>query len=244
MAEAALELRRLDKRFGALEVTRGVSLRLERGELHALIGPNGAGKSTLVAQIAGQLAPDAGSILLAGHDVTQWPAHRRARLGLGRSFQVSRVFRSLPASHNLGVARSAGRQRPSPWRRFDTPAMRAEAARHGGGEAAFGERPAGELAYGAVRELELAMSLAGEPSVLLLDEPLAGLSPAESEAAVQRLHALKGRVSILLIEHDIGAVFRLADRLSVLVAGAVIATGAPAAIRADPAVRAAYLGDE
>ncbi|UUX95280.1 ABC transporter ATP-binding protein [Aquabacterium sp. J223] len=240
----ALRLQGLSKRFGALQVTRDVSLDVRADEIHALIGPNGAGKSTLMAQIAGQLAPDGGRVWLQGVDVTRWTPHRRARHGLARTFQISSVFRSMSAQENVALAQRARRGQASAWRRF--------AASLAGGASSvlsqmhFAADPtarAATLDYGAVRQIELAMGLATAPKVLLLDEPLAGLSAAEAEQAVGLLASLRGRFGMLLIEHDINAVFSIADRITVLVAGAVIATGTPDQIRADEGVRRAYLGE-
>lgn len=245
MTSAVLSLMGLEKRFGAIEVTRSVSLDVKAGEIHALIGPNGAGKSTLVAQIAGQLKPDAGGIWLNGEDVTAWSPQRRARNGLGRTFQVSSVFRTLSAADNVEVACNARHGRASPWRRFGKGAGRQAAqAELDRLHIDADERHAGVLGYGNIRQLELAMGLALAPTVLLLDEPLAGLSSAEAERVVELLGKLRGRIGMLLIEHDMDAVFSLADRVTVLVGGAVIACGTPAEIRADAAVRQAYLGGE
>ncbi|MDX3895573.1 ABC transporter ATP-binding protein [Pusillimonas sp.] len=239
-----LKLESLAKSFGHLDVTREVSLEVTHGEIHALIGPNGAGKSTLMAQIAGQLQPDSGRVWLNGVDVTSWPPHRRAQEGLGRTFQISSVFRSMSASANVGIALNAKAQRASPWRLFATPASRQE-AQHALAQLDFGsvDQRAGTLGYGSIRQLEIAMGIAMSPTVLLLDEPLAGLSHSEAQAAVALLDTLRKRFGMLLIEHDMDAVFSLADRISVLVGGAIIATGSPDQIRSDPSVRKAYLGE-
>ena len=238
-----LRLDGLSKHFGALAVTREVTLAVRGGEIHALIGPNGAGKSTLMAQIAGQLRPDAGRVWLGDEDVTTWSPQRRARAGLARTFQISSVFRSMTARENVALALGAQAGRASWWTPFsaavDAEPPEAELDRLGftGGDA-----PASQLDYGAVRQIELAMGLAMAPKVLLLDEPLAGLSPAEARQAVAVLQGLRGRYPMLLIEHDMDAVFTIADRISVLVSGAVIATGTPEQIRQDAQVRDAYLG--
>ncbi len=243
-SDAVLRLEGLTKNFGKLAVTRSVSLEVEHGEVHALIGPNGAGKSTLMAQIAGQLAPDAGRVWLNSVDVTTWTAHRRARFGLGRTFQISSVFRSMSSSDNVAIAINAQARRFSPWRLFATQPSKIEAQRaltqvglH------VAEQRAATLGYGGIRQLELAMGIAMSPTILLLDEPLAGLSQAEAHAAVSLLGTLRERFGMLLIEHDMDAVFSLADRISVLVGGAIIATGTPDQIRNDPLVRQAYLGE-
>jgi len=242
----ALRLENLNKRFGALDVTRSVSLDVCAGEIHALIGPNGAGKTTLMAQIAGQLQPDSGRVWLDGVEVTQWPAHRRAGQGLARTFQISSVFRSLSARENIALAGNASRGNASPWRPFArsvNDAATSNALQRLPFDANTDSR-AGLLDYGAVRQLELAMGLASSPKVLLLDEPLAGLSPAQTEQAVALLSSLRGQFAMLLIEHDVQAVFALADRITVLVGGAVLASGTPEQIRMDEKVRSAYLGDE
>ncbi|MFT4792990.1 MAG: branched-chain amino acid transport system ATP-binding protein [Paracoccaceae bacterium] len=238
----------LCKSFGGLVATDDVSLDLRPGEIHALIGPNGAGKSTLIGQIAGWIAPDAGTIHLMGHDVTALPVAARARLGLGRSFQVSSLAMPLSARRNAMLAAMA--PRGGAWG-FLRP-IRMDAAVRGAADAALArvglsaraDLPVAELSHGERRRLEVACALAGAPKALLLDEPMAGLGPEGSAELTQLLEALKHEVPILLVEHDMDAVFRLADRISVLVAGRVIAHGGGAAIRADAGVRAAYLGDD
>ncbi len=225
-----LELRALRKAYGALQVTRNVSLTVAPGEIHALIGPNGAGKTTLVSQIAGTTRPDSGHILLAGRDITRLPPHRRARLGLARSFQIIDLVDDYTALENAALAvRDA-----SPRARDALAAVNL---------APRADTPAGALSHGERRHLELAIALAAAPTLLLLDEPMAGIGHDEAAALVVLLQSLRGRFAILLVEHDMDAVFALAGRISVLVEGALIATGPPAAIRADPLVRAAYLGD-
>jgi branched-chain amino acid transport system ATP-binding protein len=244
---SVLAAEHLHKSFGALAVTRDVNLELRAGEVHALIGPNGAGKTSLIAQLAGTLTPDAGRVRLAGADITAHPPHRRARLGLARTFQVSALIPGLSALENVALAVQARAPRPlAPWRRaagdpaLDGPARRALAAVQLADRAAI---PAGTLAYGEQRALEVAAALALEPRCLLLDEPLAGMGHEEGRRIVDLLTGLKGRVPMLLVEHDMEAVFALADRVSVLVQGRILATGTPARVRADPAVRAAYLGE-
>lgn len=241
---AALQLKGLDKRYGALHVTQNVSLDVRIGEIHALIGPNGAGKTTLMGQIAGQLKPDAGQVYIQGQDVTAWTPQRRARAGLARTFQTGSVFRSLTTHENVGIALNAKAGRASLWRPFrkpDTLRQADEVLRRFG---LNGEQGAASLGYGTLRQLELAMGLATTPSVLLLDEPLAGLSHTESAQAVELLAGLRQQFGMLLIEHDMQAVFALADRISVLVGGKIIATGTPDEIRASQEVKQAYLGDE
>ncbi|MDO9711898.1 ABC transporter ATP-binding protein [Paracraurococcus lichenis] len=248
MAEPILRLEGLRKRFGGLAVTDDVSLEVAPGEIHAVIGPNGAGKTTLIHQVSGTLRPDAGRVLFAGRDVTTLPLARRARLGLARSFQITAVLPGFTALENAALAVQA---RSGSSFRFIRPAASEVALNREALEAldqvglgARAQVPAGALSHGERRQLELAIALAMQPRLLLLDEPLAGAGPEETERLVRLLRSLKGRYAVLLVEHDMQAVFALADRISVLVYGRVIATGAPAEIRADPAVRAAYLGED
>jgi branched-chain amino acid transport system ATP-binding protein len=243
----ALELRRLHRAFGALAVTRDVSLTVHHGELHALVGPNGAGKSSLLAQIAGTLHPDSGQVLLDGRDITRAAPHRRALAGLARTFQVSALAPGLSVIENAALAVQARTRHPlHPLRRaypdaaLEAPAMAAIAAVGLGGRAG---QPVRALSHGERRALEIACSLAASPQCLLLDEPLAGLGPAEAGGIVAMLAHLKGQIAMLLVEHDMEAVFALADRVSVLVEGAVVASGPPEVVRADPRVKAAYLGE-
>ena len=247
MSDAVLRLEGLHKRFGALQATRDVSLDLRPGEIHALIGPNGAGKSTLIGQIAGNIAPDSGRIVLAGQDITALSVAQRARLGLGRSFQVSSLAEPLSVKRNVMIAVQALQGHSF---RFWKPVHRDErllapamAALERLGLTQRADTPVAELSHGERRQVEVACALALKPRALLLDEPMAGLGPEGSAHLTELLASLKHEVPILLIEHDMEAVFRLADRISVLVAGAVIAHGDSAAIRANPQVREAYLGD-
>ena len=248
MAEAALlKVRGLTKRFGAVPASDGLDLDVAAGGLHAVIGPNGAGKSTLIAQLAGELRPDAGSIRFAGTDVSRWPAHRRARLGLGRSFQVTSVFPELSVIENVALAVQAHDGHSfrfwRPFRQeFRLQARARDALARVGLEARLGV-PAGVLAHGEQRQLELAMVLAGEPRLLLLDEPMAGLGPEEIQRVSGLLAELRNSVTILLVEHDMDVVFELSDTVTVLIFGRNIVTGPPAAIRASAEVRRAYLGD-
>jgi branched-chain amino acid transport system ATP-binding protein len=248
MTAPLLVLDHLSKSYGALAVTDDVCLDVRGGELHAVIGPNGAGKTTLVHQISGLLRPDRGRILLDGEDVTALPMPKRVRRGLARSFQITSILPAFSALENVALALQA---RSGTSFRFFGDASR-EAALNGpamelldrfglGGRAHL---QAGLLSYGEKRQLELAVVLATAPRLLLLDEPLSGTSHEESARVVETLRSLKGGPGILLIEHDMDAVFALADRISVLVYGRVVATGTPAEIRADAAVRAAYLGGE
>ena len=246
-AEPILETRGLVKRFGALTATDDVSITLMPGEIHALIGPNGAGKSTLIKQIAGEIRPDAGAVRFAGADVTGLDAVARARLGLGRTFQVSAVAPAFSALQNVVLAVQGASRRTFRFLRpalgdpaLVGPAMACLAAV--GLEGRAGVRAA-ELSHGERRQLEIAMALALEPRAFLLDEPMAGMGPEGSRTLTGFLDGLRRRAPILLVEHDMDAVFALADRISVLVYGRVIATGSVAEITADPAVRAAYLGE-
>ncbi len=247
MTEAPrLELRGLRKSFGALRVTEGVSLTVQAGELHALIGPNGAGKTTLIAQISGELQPDHGEILVDGKSVTAMPAHRRAAAGLARSFQISQVFPEFDVEDNVAMAVQAHRPgRFNVWRDARRDVRLREPAREALARVGLQHRAAvrvSELAHGEKRQLELAMALALETSILLLDEPMAGMSAEESRRMAALLAELKRRYAILLVEHDMDVVFALADRITVLVYGQVIFTGTPEAVRANPEVRSAYLG--
>ena len=243
-----LALRGLVKRFGALLVTDHVDLALAQGELHAVIGPNGAGKTTLINQIVGELRSDEGRIELAGRDVTGWPVHARARAGLGRSYQITSVIPEFSVLENVVLAVQA---RCGHNFRFWQPAT-AQRALVEGAEQQLGlvgllrhrDRPAGLLAYGQQRQLELAMTLAIAPRVLLLDEPMAGLGPAETEEMIAVLQGIKHQYAILLVEHDMHAVFSLASVCSVLVYGKVVFRGSPAEVKHSALVREAYLGDE
>ncbi len=248
MAEPVLEVRGLDKRFGALVVSEAVDLDLRPGECHALIGPNGAGKTTVVHQISGLVAPDAGSVVFAGRDVTRLPPHARAALGLARTFQITAIVPSFDALENvaLAVQRRSGTSfrfwgRAAAEAALNGPAMAALAAVGLEGRA---RTPAGRLAHGEKRALELAIALAMEPKTLLLDEPMAGVGHEEGRQLLAVLADLKRRVPLLLVEHDMDAVFSLADRISVLVYGRIVASGTPAEVRADPEVRRAYLGED
>jgi branched-chain amino acid transport system ATP-binding protein len=248
VADAVLHLDKLRKSFGALVVTDDLTFDVMPGELHAVIGPNGAGKTTLINQISGLIAPDAGTIQFAGRDITALPTHARAELGLARSFQVSSILPGFSALENVALAVQS--RAGSSFRVLGRAA--AEAALNGPAMAALAdvglaERahiPAGELSHGEKRALELAIALATQPKVLLLDEPMAGTGREETARLVEVLRQLKGRFSVVLVEHDMTAVFALADRISVLIYGRILASGTPAGVRADPRVVAAYLGDE
>jgi branched-chain amino acid transport system ATP-binding protein len=243
---SVLAISGLRKAFGALVVTDDVSLTVEPGEIHALIGPNGAGKTTLIAQISGALAPDAGSVAFNGADVTAFDEAARARAGLARTFQITSVFHGLTALENVRLALQAVARGPIAFRRPEM-AERAQAAlaRDALEEVGLGARlhtPADALAHGEQRGLEVAMALVQRPKLLLLDEPMAGAGREETDRLTALLARLRGRIPMLLVEHDMAAVFALADRVSVLVQGRIVASGAPEAIRRDPMVREAYLG--
>lgn len=247
MAEPVLALSGLAKSFGALKVTDGVSLDLRPGEVHALIGPNGAGKSTLIHQIAGSLRPDAGEIRFLGHDVGPLSVAKRARLGLARSFQVSSLLLDFSALRNVMLALQA-RQGSSfhfwrPVMRDKALTERAMAMLERVGLARRASVAAGALSHGERRRLEIAVALGLEPKAFLLDEPMAGMGPEGSKELTRFLDGLRQEAPILLIEHDMDAVFALADRISVLFYGRIIASGNPAEIRADAEVRKAYLGE-
>jgi branched-chain amino acid transport system ATP-binding protein len=248
VAEPLLRVDRLVRRFGGILATDHVSLDVARGELHAIIGPNGAGKTTLISQLTGHLAPHAGSIHLAGRDISRLPAYRRSALGLARSFQITSLLPDFTAADNVALAAQAhdghsfrffANARKEPGLRN---VARAALERVGLGERA--DVLVSRLSHGEQRELELAVALATRPQLLLLDEPMAGLGVTESARMVKLLSDLRKEVTIVLVEHDMEAVFALADRISVLVYGRVIASGTPADIRGNDEVKRAYLGDQ
>ena len=245
---ALLEVSGLVKRFGGLTATDGVDLTVESGEIHAVIGPNGAGKTTLINQLSGELFPDAGKVRFAGRDITAEPVFRRALAGIGRSYQITSVFPEFSVLINVVLAAQAHAGHSfSFWRPVASEAELIARARESLAQVDLTGRAdtlVAALAHGERRQLEMAMTLATNPKLLLLDEPMAGMSQAESERLVHLLASLKGRYGILLVEHDMDAVFKLADRITVLVYGRVIACGEPAAIRANADVRAAYLGEQ
>jgi branched-chain amino acid transport system ATP-binding protein len=248
MVEPLLRVVALSKRFGGLLVSDQISLEVPNGELHAIIGPNGAGKTTLIGQLTGELAPDAGVIRFEGRDITALPVYQRSRLGLARSFQVTSVFPDLTALDNVALAVQAHAGHSFRfWRnaRRD-PALRepARAALDRLGLCHRADVVVSHLSHGEHRQLEIAMALATRPRMLLLDEPMAGMDPEESARMVRVLRELKQQLTVLLIEHDMEAVFALADRITVLVNGRVIASGAPADIRGNAQVREAYLGEQ
>jgi branched-chain amino acid transport system ATP-binding protein len=254
---ALLDVRGLVKRFGGLLATDNVTLGVEPGEIHALIGPNGAGKTTIIGQLSGALAPDSGTILFDGTDVTAKKAHQRVHLGLARSYQITSIFKRFSVLDNIALAVQA---RSGTSLRFWRPLSaetalfdEARALLEQVGLAERGDVLAANLAHGEQRQLEVGLALATRPKLVLLDEPMAGMGPEESERIIALIKRLKGSnlhasgtapLAVLLIEHDMDAVFRLADRISVLVSGAVIASGKPDDIRANPDVKKAYLGEE
>jgi branched-chain amino acid transport system ATP-binding protein len=223
-----------------------VTLQVERGSVHALIGTNGAGKSTLINILSGEIAPSSGSVKLLGQDITAWSQPRRAIAGLGRSYQRSTIYPTFTVFENCRLAAQARTQRPwALWRdaqRCQASTATAEEVLHRTGLDALADRRAGLISHGHRRQLEIAMCLATRPQVLLLDEPLAGMGAQEVERMLELLGELKSQHAILLVEHDMDAVFRIADRITVLVNGAVIATGTPQAVRANADVQTAYLG--
>lgn len=246
MAEPLLHMRGLRKSFGGVCATDNVSLDILAGETHAIIGPNGAGKTTLVSQLSGQIRPEAGTIVFDGRDITHLPAHRRAHVGIARSFQITSVFMDLAVIDNVALAVQAHQGHSFRFwtpaatdARLTEPALDSLAAV---GLSAQAGRTARDLSHGERRQLELAMALAGAPKLLLLDEPMAGMGADETARMIELLKALSGK-TVLLVEHDMDAVFALADRISVLVYGRIIATGAPDEIRANEDVRRAYLGE-
>jgi len=248
MAEPLLQAEALGKRFGGLVATDNVAIDVKPGEIHALIGPNGAGKTTLVSQLTGNLRPDSGTIRFAGRDVTRLPTHARVRLGLARSFQITSVLREFTVLDNAALAVQAHDGHSF---RFLADVRRdhrlRDLARRNLETVGLGPRAgalASALSHGEQRQLEIAMALAGAPKLLLLDEPMAGMGIEESQRLVELLRGLKQHCGMLLIEHDMDAVFALADRITVLVYGRAIASGAPDEIRGNAEVRQAYLGEE
>ena len=249
MTDPLLEVLGLSRRFAAVDALKAVNFTIAAGEVHALIGPNGAGKTTFIHHLSGALTPDAGSVRFAGRDVTRLTMHERVRAGMARSYQITNVFLGLSLLDNVALAVQGRRDAGSSfrfWRPVDHEARLFEealafleqvglAAKHG--------QLAGQLSHGEQRALELAMALATKPQLLLLDEPMAGTGPEESARMVELIEHLARHVTILLVEHDMDAVFRLADRISVLVNGQLICTGTPDAVRNDADVRRAYLGD-
>jgi branched-chain amino acid transport system ATP-binding protein len=248
MADALLDVRGLVKAFGALRATDNVYLDVRPGETHAIIGPNGAGKTTLIGQLAGNILPNAGEIHFDGEDITRLGAPARARKGLARSFQITSIYREFTALDNVALAVQAHSGHSFRfWRAASREAALRDPAMKILKDLGLGARTdvlAANLSHGEQRQLEIAMVLATHPRLLLLDEPVAGMGADESQRMVEFLTTLKGTQTMILVEHDMDAVFTLADRISVLVYGRIIASGLPEEIRANAEVRRAYLGEE
>jgi branched-chain amino acid transport system ATP-binding protein len=246
-ADILLRCDELTRRWGGLVAVDRVAVQLTRGSVHAVIGTNGAGKSTLINMLSGELAPSSGRVELLGQDVTAWSQPRRARAGLGRSYQRNTIFPNFTVFENCRLAAQAHHQQPWAWWQSAQRCPVSTAAAHEAAERAglspLLNREAGLLSHGQKRQLEIAMCLATVPQVLLLDEPLAGMGAEETERMLTLLADLRAGHGILLVEHDMDAVFRIADRITVMVNGAVIASDTPAAVRASPLVQAAYLGE-
>jgi branched-chain amino acid transport system ATP-binding protein len=243
-----LRLEAISKRFGGLVATDAVSLEVAQGEVHALIGPNGAGKTTLIGQISGSLPPDSGSIHFLDGNVTRLSLHERVKIGLARSYQITSIFRRFSVLDNLALAVQARSGSSfSFWKPVKKETALFDEARSIAGEVGLAEKTdstAGNLSHGEQRALEVGLALATRPRLVLLDEPMAGMGPEESQRMIELIARIRSRVTVLLVEHDMDAVFRLADRISVLVAGRIIATDVPEKIRSNEEVRRAYLGDE
>jgi len=243
-----LEIRGLYKHFGGVVAVDRVDLSVSAGEVHALIGPNGAGKTTLIAMVSGSLAPDAGQILFRGEDIAKAPQHARVRAGLARSYQITSIFRRSSVLDNLALAVQArSGWSLSFWRPVREEKALFEEAEEVASQVNLRDKKdhvAMTLAHGDQRALEVGLALATRPKLVLLDEPMAGMGPEESQRMIELIGRIRAQVTVLLVEHDMDAVFRLADRISVLVNGRVIASGAPAEIRTNAEVKRAYLGDE
>jgi branched-chain amino acid transport system ATP-binding protein len=248
VTDALLQIEGLSKRFGGVVASDQISLAVRKGELHAIIGPNGAGKTTLIGQLAGEITPDTGRIHFEGLDITDLPGWRRSQLGLARSFQITSLFPDFTVLDNVALAVQAHADHSFHfWRNARSEASLREPARSALVRLAISARAdvlVSKLSHGEHRQLEIAMALATRPRMLLLDEPMAGMGPDESGRMIETLRDLKRDLTILLIEHDMEAVFALADRITVLVYGRIIASGTPAAIRANAQVRQAYLGEQ
>ena len=243
-----LAAKNVSRHFGGLRAVDDVSLTVERGEIHAVIGTNGAGKSTLINVLCGEIAPSDGRVELMGQDVTRWSQPRRAQAGLGRSYQRTTIFPNFTVRENCRLSAQARLQRPWDWltpaSHCDASATAAERALQRAGLASHSDEIAATLSHGAKRQLEIAMCLATEPQILLLDEPLAGMGSEETERMLALLNELKASHAILLVEHDMDAVFRVSDRITVMVNGRVLASDKPQTIRANAEVQEAYLGEE
>lgn len=248
MADYILQVKNLYKSFGAVEASSDLCLSVERGHIHALIGPNGAGKTTVLNLLGGELKPDSGTILLNGERIDGLPAHKRAKAGLGRSFQITSIFENLSVSENMALAILAGEGHNY---RFWRNSMRTGAVERGLADAlarvdltASSSQLAANLSHGEKRQLEVGMALVGKPQLLMLDEPMAGQGAGGTVELKKLISSLKGYTTILLVEHDMDVVFSLADRISVIVYGHCIASGGPEQIRCDPEVQHAYLGEQ
>jgi branched-chain amino acid transport system ATP-binding protein len=241
-----LAAKNISRHFGGLRAVDDVSLTVERGEIHAVIGTNGAGKSTLINVLCGEIEPTSGRVELMGRDVTRWTQPRRAQAGLGRSYQRTTIFPNFTVRENCRLSAQAKLQKPWAWltpaARCDLSASAAQNALQRTGLASLADAVAATLSHGAKRQLEIAMCLATAPQILLLDEPLAGMDSEETARMLELLNELKGSHAILLVEHDMDAVFRVSDRITVMVNGRVLASDTPQAIRANAEVQEAYLG--
>jgi len=248
MSEPLLQVTGLNRRFGAIQASRDLSFGINAGEVHALIGPNGAGKTTAINQLTGEVEPDSGSIVFDGRDITRLPVHKRALMGLARSFQITAVFEHLTIAENLALAVQAHMGHSYRfWGRADRDPRLTRRTREALQLVGLEERalaPASSLSHGEKRQLEVGMALAGQPKLLLLDEPMAGMGPGGTIEMSNLIREMKGKITILLVEHDMDVVFSLADRVTVLVYGEAVATGKPEEIRTNPVVRQAYLGGE
>src|SRR5687767_10183030 len=243
-----LEIKGLYKHFGGVVAVDRVDLSVRAGEVHALIGPNGAGKTTLIAQVSGSLAADAGEIRFLGEDLTRKPQHFRVKAGLARSYQITSIFRRFSVLDNLALAVQArSGSSLSFWRPVTSEKALFDEAASISKEIGLQDKLSSlavTLAHGEQRALEVGLALATRPKLVLLDEPMAGMGPEESQRMIELIRRIRAQVTVLLVEHDMDAVFRLADRISVLVNGRIVASGTPQEIRADAEVRRAYLGDE
>ena len=248
MNNNVLQIQNLYKNFGAIRATRDVSFSIEKGHIHALIGPNGAGKTTLVNQLSGDIVPDKGTILFKESDITTLKAHKRAQLGISRSFQITHIFEQLTVAENMALAiHSKNGHNFRFWKRalgtfqvqkeLSIALERVDLATHS-------KQPARVLSHGQKRQLEVGMALVGNPELLIMDEPMAGMGTGGSQELAKLIEGLRGSVTILLVEHDMDIVFSIADKVTVLVYGEHIATGTPGEIRLNPKVRSAYLGED
>lgn len=248
MTAAALEINNLNKSYGGLRVTRNIQLSIAPGELHGIIGPNGAGKTTLLSQLFGEVMPDQGTVLLDGQDISRLPTHTRVRRGLRRSFQITTLVREFTVQQNVMLAIIARQGHAFHFRKAvakdETILRGVESVLSDANLTARARELAGTLSHGEQRRLELALAVQGNPKVVLLDEPMAGLGHTESRELTKRLAEMKGQMAAILVEHDLDAVFELADRVSVLVRGEIVATGRPDEIRGNAMVREVYLGED